>query len=104
MGTARFCISQVLPLLFAEVYRKAVVGLLGRDVNFISVYVDSFEGCHVGVSERGEGTEAEEIPSLCKGSSFMDCLFFHLADFSQVHDETAESFFIEITELEFLAE
>ena len=35
---------------------------------------------------------------------FLNSLFFHIAYFSQMHDETAESFFVEITELESLAE
>ena len=39
-----------------------------------------------------------------KGRPADNPLIVHLADFSQVHNETAESFFVEITELESLAE
>ena len=35
---------------------------------------------------------------------FLNSLFFHIAYLSQMHNETAESFFVEITELESLAE
>lgn len=35
---------------------------------------------------------------------FLNSLFFHIAYLSQMHDETAESFFVEITELKSLAE
>lgn len=52
-----------------------VVGFLSCDVYFISVDVGSLEGCHIGVSERGEGTEAEEVSGFGESSGFLDCLF-----------------------------
>ena len=60
--------------VLAKVYRESIVGLLGGDVDFVISDVGALERRHIGISERCEGAEAEEVAGLGEGSGFLDGL------------------------------
>lgn len=62
-----------------EVYRQAVVGLLGSDVEAVAHYVAAFDLRHIRISERSERAEAEEVAGLGQCSGLLDGLLIFIA-------------------------
>ena len=65
--------------VFVEVDGQAVVGLLGGDVDAVADHVGALEVGHVGVTEAGEGAEAEEVAGFLQGGCVVDFLLVFLA-------------------------
>ena len=70
---------------------------LVKNFELRTVFVD----CFLLTVTLADGTVEEPLEIVVM---FLNSLFFHIAYLSQMHDETAESFFVEITELKSLAE
>ncbi len=64
---------------FVQIDGKAVIGLLRGDVHRVADDVGAFERGHIGVTQAGEGAEAEEVAGLGEAAGIFDNLDVFLA-------------------------